>query len=108
MEVVTTNEFCIRAKRLAKKYKSFKNDLSCLVDSLVVNPEQGVLLSKGFRKIRMSIESKGKGKSGGARVITYNCIVNLSVDKIILVTVYDKSEKDTINDKEIIEAYNTL
>ena len=33
--------------------------------SLQSNPLQGVDLGKGLRKIRMSIASKGKGKSGG-------------------------------------------
>ncbi len=108
MEIVATKDFILKVKRLAKKYASFKDDLNKFVNSLVENPEQGVVLSKGFRKIRLAITSKGKGKSGGARVITYNCIINLSVNKIVLVTVYDKSEKESINEKEINEAFKTI
>ena len=57
-----------QAKRLAKKYPSLKNELAELINILSANPEQGTSLGNGFFKIRISIASKGKGKSGGARV----------------------------------------
>lgn len=68
-----------QAKRLAKKYPSLKNDLSALVKTLADAPEQGVALGNGFYKIRLSITSKGKGKSGGARVINYKKVVAFTV-----------------------------
>ena len=42
--------------------------------------------------------SKGKGKSGGARVITNFVIAE---ETIFLISIYDKSEKDTITDREL-------
>lgn len=60
-----------QAKRLAKKYPSLKKDLEELLKELVINPELGIALGNNFYKIRLAISSKGKGKSGGARVITY-------------------------------------
>jgi len=33
-----------------------------------------LMLTGGIRKIRISIASKGRGKSGGARIITANAI----------------------------------
>ncbi|MGA9650395.1 type II toxin-antitoxin system RelE/ParE family toxin [Pedobacter sp.] len=51
-------------------------------------------------QIRIAIASKGKGKSGGARIIT-NFIVTDST--VYLLSIYDKSEKDNISDKELIE-----
>ena len=48
----------------------------------------GVPIGKGCYKVRMAISSKGKGKSGGARVITYVRIVKKVV---VLLTMYDKS-----------------
>ena len=54
-----------------------------------------------MRKIRMAVKSKGKGKSGGMRVITFNVIVDQADTEITLLTVYDKSEKESISDKEI-------
>ena len=58
-------------KRLNKRYKSLKADLLKLIAELQENPQMGADLGKGFRKVRMQISAKGKGKSGGARVITY-------------------------------------
>ncbi|MDE6378284.1 MAG: addiction module toxin RelE, partial [Duncaniella sp.] len=69
-EVVTTAEFETQAKALQKRHRSFKTDLKELVITLMENPFQGVELSPGIRKLRMAITSKGRGKSGGARVIT--------------------------------------
>lgn len=66
--------FAKEAKRLSKKYPSFKHDLDKFKKSLQENPLQGTELSPGIRKIRMAIESKHKGISGGARVITYNVL----------------------------------
>lgn len=59
-----------QAKRLSKKYPSLKNDLSALINALAEEPEQGTPLGNNFYKIRLAITAKGKGKSGGARVIT--------------------------------------
>ena len=57
-------------KKLVKKHKSLKSDIVLLLDSLQENPTQGISLGKHCYKIRLAISSKGKGKSGGARVIT--------------------------------------
>ena len=95
-------------KRLCKRYPSFKEDLKDLADSLKEKPEQGTPLSGGFRKIRMAITSKGKGKSGGARVITLNCLVNTSEGLITFITVYDKSEAESISIKDIRKAFASL
>lgn len=96
------------AKKLRKRYPSFKNDLKELTKSLQKNPEQGTKLAGGFRKIRMAITSKGKGKSGGARVITLNCLVNTGDGVVTFVDVYDKSEKESITAKEIKAAWDSL
>ncbi|WP_090609269.1 hypothetical protein [Parapedobacter koreensis] len=60
-----------QAKRLAKKYPSLKRDLAALIEQLADEPEMGTALGNSFYKIRLAIASKGKGKSGGARVVTY-------------------------------------
>jgi mRNA-degrading endonuclease RelE of RelBE toxin-antitoxin system len=59
-------------------------------------------------KIRLAIKSKGKGKSGGARVIPY---VMTDDKEVYLLTIYDKSEFGSVNDKTIkaiIESLNDL
>ena len=96
-----TQEFRKQAKRLAKKYRSLADDLEAFVDELSLNPNMGKDLGSGVRKIRMAVKSKGKGKSGGMRVITFSVIVNQADTEITLLTVYDKSEKESISDKEI-------
>ena len=95
-------EFARRLKKLSKRYKSIKQDYEDFLHSLQSNPLQGVDLGKGLRKIRMSIASKGKGKSGGARVISFVAIMNEEDGFIELLTIYDKSEMESISDKELL------
>lgn len=96
-EVSTLPRFDKEVKALAKKYRSLKDDLSLLIESLETNPFQGVELTPGIRKIRMPITSKGKGKSSGARIITFNVIVSESEGEVYLVNIYDKSEFTTVD-----------
>ena len=95
-------EFARRLKKLSQRYKSIKQDYEDFLHSLQSNPLQGVDLGKGLRKIRMSIASKGKGKSGGARVISFVAIMNEEDGFIELLTIYDKSEMESISDKELL------
>lgn len=46
----------------------------------------------------MAVRSKGKGRSGGTRVITCVKVVRRTV---ILLTIYDKSETGDISNKEL-------
>lgn len=96
-EVRTIPRFEKAAKGLIKKYRSLKTDLDELISVLENSPLQGVELSPGIRKIRMAIASKGRGKSGGARVITYNVITTEQDGKIYLIDIYDKSEYSTVD-----------
>lgn len=94
-----------QAKRLAKKYPSFKKDLAQFLESLADNPEQGTALGNNFYKIRLSVTSKGKGKSGGARIVTY---VKITATTVFLTSIYDKSEKNTITDKELEQIFKAI
>ena len=96
--VKTIDIFERQAKRLIKKYASLKNELAVLINDLKENPEQGTAIGNKCYKIRISIASKGKGKSGGARVIT-NLIV--SDNNVFLLSIYDKSEKETLTNQEL-------
>ena len=64
------------------------------------NPLQGEPLGKDCYKVRMAIASKGKGKSGGSRVIT---CVKMVGQVVYLLTIYDKSDQENISDKELDE-----
>ena len=92
-------------KQLVKKYPSLKSDLSALIDILEQEPEQGTSLGKGCYKVRLAITSKGKGKSGGARVITYVKIVKKTV---YLLAIYDKSAQQNISDAELTALINLI
>lgn len=99
-KIVNTSEFQKEIKHLAKKYPSLHNDFANFLKELSQNPFQGTSLGKNFYKVRLAIASKGKGKSGGARVITYLLI---TAQTVLLISIYDKSEKATISEKEITE-----
>lgn len=91
-------EFARQFKRLAKKYRSLPDDLRKWREEIVRNPLVGDDLGGGVRKIRLSITSKGKGKSGGARILTLNVIVDEAQMKVTLLTIYDKSEISAVSD----------
>lgn len=93
-------EFKRQARRLSKKYRSLVDDLESFQNSLREDPFQGTDLGNGVRKIRMAISSKGKGKSGGARVLTLNVLVSDDAT-ITLLSIYDKSEIDNVPDDYI-------
>lgn len=92
-------EFERCAKALRKKYPSFENDYDTFLDELEKNPFSGESLGQHTYKNRMAIASKGKGKSGGARVITYN-LQKQSDDEVLitLMTIYDKSDMENVSD----------
>ncbi len=96
--VEATPHFLIQSKKLAKKYPSLKHDIAILAEELSVNPTSGTRLGQDFYKVRMAITSKGKGKSAGARIITCVKIVRTT---IYLASIFDKSEKENITDKEL-------
>lgn len=108
VNIFYSSEFRKEIKRLVKKYRSLPEDLIELRTRLMENPLEGADLGFGVRKVRMSIKSKGKGKSGGARVITYNITTEEENINITLLTIYDKSERSTITDKEIKELLKNL
>ena len=99
-EIRTIPELNQRDKALVKKYVSLKRDLQALVEILAKEPRQGTALGRGCYKVPMSIASKGKGKSGGARVITCVRIVG---NEVWLLTIYDKSQKASFTDKELAQ-----
>jgi len=99
--ITATPDFARELKHLAKRYPSIKDDYKNFLDELAQNPLMGSKLGQHLRKVRFPITSKGKGKSGGARVITHTVIVEIDGADITLVTIYDKSDQINITDKEL-------
>ncbi len=97
-KIIPTLAFERELKKLSKRHSSIKTDLSSLIISLKDGSDLGKALGNNCFKIRMAISSKNKGKSGGARVITYVKIID---EVIYLISIYDKSDTDTITDEEL-------
>lgn len=95
MKIRISDEFKFAYKRLKKRHKSLEADFELLLRSLQENPRQGVEIHEDIWKIRMNITSKGRGKSGGARVIVRVRIVN---DELQLLYIYDKSDFENVSD----------
>ncbi len=97
-KVIAVSKFEKELKRLAKKYPSLKKEYIEVVKELKEKPNTGTPLGNNCFKIRLAIASKGKGKSGGARIITY---VFIEGSTVFLLTIFDKSEHENITDKEL-------
>ncbi len=99
-EIIAIPNFRRKIKKLAKKYPSLKSDFSLIIESLQFKPDQGTPLGNNCFKIRLAITSKGKGKSGGSRLITH---LKISKNIVYLLTIFDKSDQENIPDKELQE-----
>lgn len=104
-KVKTIPKFEKSLKKLVKKYPSLKIEFKELIQILKSEPTQGTPLGNNCFKIRLAIQSKGKGKSGGARVIT-NVLV--TSETVYLISIYDKSDIDNISDKELKDLLNYI
>ncbi|MFW0717815.1 type II toxin-antitoxin system RelE/ParE family toxin [Pedobacter sp. N23S346] len=104
IKIIYSPIFIKKAKQLKKKHLSLVSDLTQLESILKNNPKTGIDLGNGIFKIRLAIKSKGRGKSGGYRVITYI----QTEDEIVMIYIYDKSEEATISKKDIQNIINSL
>lgn len=103
--VIPSDKFKKEAKRLIRKFPSLKEELRELSNTLSENPTVGKSLGNDTYKIRLAIKSKGKGKSGGGRVITYLVSEN---KEVYLLLIYDKSEFDNVDDKTLQQLIDGL
>ncbi len=103
--ITSTPVFNKQFDRLCKKYPSLVDDVHALMENLTEKPVQGSPLGKGLYKVRLKISSKGQGKSGGARVIT---CVKVVETKVVLVTMYDKSETENLTNEQINQLLKQL
>lgn len=101
VEITFLEEFKRQAKAFNKKYKSFSDDFESLLNSIKDNPFQGTSLGEGVYKVRMKITSKGKGKRGGAIVLTWTVTQQGDNITVTLLAIYDKSEYSNVSDRYI-------
>jgi len=107
--IFVTRNFEKEAKKLLKKYASLKSELTELNKQLLLNPLQGTPLGRNAYKIRVAVKSKGKGKSGGLRIITLVevDIIIKDTTNIFLLSIYDKSEVASISSDELKRLINS-
>ncbi|MBZ0201991.1 MAG: hypothetical protein IT281_05070 [Ignavibacteria bacterium] len=102
-KIIATRNFEKQLKRLSRKFPSLKDDLRKFEQKLTENPKMGISLGRNAYKVRLAVKSKAKGKSGGFRIITYielNIVIN-DLSNIFLLSIYDKSETESISNSEL-------
>jgi len=113
-KIIAVENFKRETKRLVKKYVSLKDELFQLEKELLRNPRYGTPLGKDVYKIRLAVKSKGRGKSGGMRVITRVVEIQIRVigksqqTDVYLLSIYDKAEQADISDKKLKDLINDL
>lgn len=107
-EVKITSIFEARYKRLVKKFVLLESEIDMLIEELLDNPTLGVSLGAGLYKIRLASKSKGGGKSGGFRVITYLIVESENKTDIHLITMFDKSEESNIKKEALLKIVKSL
>ncbi len=103
--IISTQPFEKELKRLDKKFPSLKDEFAQLIAEVSNNPRVGNFIGNNCYKIRLAINSKGKGKSGGARVITY---LYIETETVYLLTIYDKGEKADLKPNELRDMIESL
>jgi hypothetical protein len=101
--VIYSDIFEAKLRRFAKKFPSILDEIEELATQLEQNADIGTSLGSGLHKIRLSVASKGGGKSGGFRVITYVIYQMSNSNEVYLLTLYDKSEEDTVKKDELVK-----
>ena len=107
-QVFVAKAFKREAKKLLKNYPTFKKSIEDLINKLTENPFIGVPYGAGIYKIRLSDESKGRGKSGSFRVLYFHINKTENGIDIILMSVYDKSEKATVLKADAIKKLKSI
>lgn len=93
----TTDDFDREIKKLSKKFPSLKNDFQNIIDNIEKELTLADDLGEGFRKIRINIKSKGKGSSGGGRIITYETIIAVNNKLVLFALIYNKGDYETVD-----------
>ena len=96
------NRLFVETPIFTRKWKELgltDDNLRDLQNILLENPKEGKSIqgTGGLRKIRVLLETKGKGKRGGARVLYVDVEIK---EKIHFINVYSKDEKTDLTPDE--------
>jgi len=103
--IIVTRRFEKELKRLAKKFPSLKKEFAKLISDISENPITGTFIGNNCYKIRLAVVSKGRGKSGGTRIISY---LYIETETVYLLTIYDKNEKSDLKTNELKKMIGNL
>ncbi len=106
--VTLTPHFESRYKRFVRKFASLESEMDTLIDNLIETPTLGESLGAGLHKIRLAVRSKGKGKSGGFRVVSYLVTETEDGTDVYMLTIYDKSEDSSIKKETLLALAKAL
>ncbi len=95
--IVVHDNFKRELKPFIKKYPSIKSDLEDLINNISTELSNADDLGNGFKKIRLNIKSKGKGKSGGARIISFETVISIDETTVLFGSIYNKTDFTSIN-----------
>ena len=104
-KVESIRPFDRQLRRLANKFPSLVREYEQLLNALDLNPETGTPIGHNCYKIRVGIASKGTGKRGGARVITYVHVLN---ETVFLLAIYDKAEQSSLSGQQVLALLGLL
>jgi len=102
MNFNTSSLFDKQSKRLAKKFNLLKNDLEGFINNFDDYHSTATNISNNTFKVRLSNSNKNRGKSAGYRIYYY---IKLE-ESIYLLTIYDKSQIQSINEEILTELIN--
>lgn len=97
MIVEFSDNFLKEAKQLSKKFKLLKLDLRAAINEIESSKDFGVHLGFNLFKKRVKNSSIPTGKSSGFRIIIYQQLEN----KIILISIFSKTDKENLSDDEL-------
>ncbi len=104
MKFETVPLFDKQYKKLTKKYNLIKSDIEELIVNFDDLHQQATSIKSDIYKIRLANSNKNKGKRTGYRVYYY-----IKIEEIVyLLTIYDKSEVDRIDENILMELLNSI
>jgi mRNA-degrading endonuclease RelE of RelBE toxin-antitoxin system len=106
--VIISKNFQKEAKALLKKFHTLKDSIDNVISQLTNDPYCGDPYGQKIYKVRLADKSKGGGKSGGFRVLYYHIIKSDDGITILLMSIFDKSDKATVTKIEALKMINKI
>ena len=106
--VIASENFKKEAKSLVKKFYTLKESIDNIIADLIKDPYCGDPYGQKIYKVRLKDKSKGGGKSGGFRILYCHLIKTDEGITILLMSIFDKSDKATITKADAVKKLNDI